>query len=284
MAWIEVGGIGIAYDVIGEGAETVAITPGGRFARDTPGVRPLAEKLAAAGKRALIWDRPNTGESDLCFAGETESFQNADALAGLLRALDFGPTYVVAGSGGSREALMTAIRHPEMVRRLFVLWISGGGVGLGSLPFSYCHQSAMMAAYGGMAAVAELPDWATQIARNPGNRDRLLAQDPMAFIAIMKRWAAAFFPGPDCPVPGITAAQLGALNIPVTVLRSGLSDVHHPRETSEAVHALIPGATLAEPPWGDREWIERLLNQGSGAGLFASWPMLAEQIVAFERG
>ena len=45
------------------------LTPGGRFSKDYPGVRELAEALAAAGNQVLIWDRPNTGESDVCFTG-----------------------------------------------------------------------------------------------------------------------------------------------------------------------------------------------------------------------
>ena len=50
-------GISIAYDVIGEGDKTACITTGGRFGRDTPGARELAEELAKSGYRTLIWDR-----------------------------------------------------------------------------------------------------------------------------------------------------------------------------------------------------------------------------------
>ncbi|MGO8890875.1 MAG: hypothetical protein ACLQB1_14460 [Streptosporangiaceae bacterium] len=34
------------------------ITPGGRFSKDSPGVRELAAALAERGNRVLIWDRP----------------------------------------------------------------------------------------------------------------------------------------------------------------------------------------------------------------------------------
>ena len=40
--------------------------------------------LAAFGQRVLIWDRPNTGASDICFTGASESEMQADHLAGLL--------------------------------------------------------------------------------------------------------------------------------------------------------------------------------------------------------
>jgi len=124
-----INGIGLAYDLIGSGARTAVITPGGRFSKDTPGVRALSESLADRGLRVLIWDRPNCGASDLCFTGRSESLMHADALAGLLRALDLAPALVVGGSAGSRVSLLTAIRHPDVVNRLFVLWISGGAVG-----------------------------------------------------------------------------------------------------------------------------------------------------------
>ncbi len=283
MSTIEIGGIGISYEIMGQGERTAVITPGGRFSKDTPGVRPLAERLAAGGLRVLIWDRPNCGESDICFDGPSESIQNADTLCGLLRALDFGPTLLVGGSGGARESLLAAIRHPDMVDRLFLLWISGGAIGLATLPSFYCADSAIAAAMNGMEAVANLPGWKEQVTRNPANRDRLLQQDVPAFIEKMQAWSWAFFPKDGSPVPGLVPSDLKALDMPVMVLRSGRSDVHHTRETSEAVHALIPGAQIAEPPWGDREWIERLEASTKEEGLFARWPLLAPQILDFTR-
>jgi hypothetical protein len=66
------------------------------------------------------------------------------------------------------------------------------------------------------------------------------------------------------------------------VFRSGESDPYHTRATSEMLHRLIPGSRLVEPPWGDREWIERsdAARSGSG-GLFERWPLLAPQLLEF---
>ncbi len=283
MARIDVNGIGIDYAILGEGDRTAAITPGGRFSKDTPGVRELAEILVADGMRVLIWDRPNTGASDICFDGPSESIQNADALGGLLKALDFPPTLLIGGSGGARDTLLTAIRHPEVVRKAFVLWISGGALGVIGIAYFYTHDHAFAALTGGMAAVAALPGWKEQIERNAGNRDRILKWEPMAFFAKMQAWATAFLPQAGAPMPGVSTAELKAIKAPITVLRSGASDLHHTRETSETVAAMIPTATLAEPPWGDREWLDRMVAQGKGEGLFARWPMLAPQILAFDR-
>jgi pimeloyl-ACP methyl ester carboxylesterase len=281
MPKVDVGGIGVAYDLIGDGKKTAVITPGGRFSKDTPGVRELAQKLAEGGLRVLIWDRPNCGESDLSFRGKSESILNADALAGLLRRLELAPAMLIGGSAGSRVSLLTALRDPGVAERMFLLWISGGAVGLATLAYHYCHDPLAAAAMGGMAAVAELPAFKEPLTRNPGNRERLLGQDTSTFIQTMKTWAEGFIPSADSPVPGTAAAQLQALKMPTMILRSGESDFHHPRLTSEGVHALIPGSQIAEPPWGDREWLDRLQAQASGEGLFARWPLLAPQILAF---
>src|SRR4029453_17747022 len=85
--------LSIPYEVIGEGRPW-AITPGGRFPKDSPGVRELAEAVADAGNRVLIWDRPNTGESDVCFTGSSESAMQADTLAALLSHLDMTPAVI----------------------------------------------------------------------------------------------------------------------------------------------------------------------------------------------
>lgn len=281
MPRIDVNGIGIAYEVIGQGPRSAIITPGGRFAKETPGVRELAERLAEGGFRTVIWDRPNCGDSDISFSGETESRMNADALAGLLRALDMAPAMVIGGSAGARVSLLVAVHHPDVVERLAVLWITGGLLSLAMLANLYCHDPMFMAARDGMEAVAELPDWKALIERNPHNRDILLGQDRDQFVQKMMAWGAALIATGDQPAPGLDAAQLARLKMPVMVFRSGQSDVHHPRATSEAVHAAIPGSSLVEPPWGDREWLERTQAQLRGEGLFARWPLLAPQLLAF---
>ena len=53
MPHATVNDVTIAYEVIGEGRPW-AITPGGRFSKDFPGVRELAEELAEAGNQVLI--------------------------------------------------------------------------------------------------------------------------------------------------------------------------------------------------------------------------------------
>ncbi|WP_218040352.1 hypothetical protein [Actinomadura sp. WMMB 499] len=128
-----------------------------------------------------------------------------------------------------------------------------------------------------MEAVAALPEWAEVIERNPGNRRRILAADPGEFVATFERWMAAYCPRDGEPVPGLPDADARSLGVPALVFRSGASDIHHRRETSERVARVLPGARLVEPPWGDAEWRERQAARSSGeaAGLFVRWPLLA---------
>ncbi|HKR87644.1 MAG TPA: alpha/beta hydrolase [Phenylobacterium sp.] len=279
MARVDIEGVGIEYEVIGEGPPAV-ITAGGRFSKSAPGIRELAEILADGGLSAIVWDRPNCGASDLCFQGETEARLNAAMLAGLVGHVGRGPALLIGGSAGARISLITAAFHPQAVSKLFLVWISGGPVSLAALGSGYTTVSALAAADGGMEMVAALPDWEEQIRLNPGNRARLLAQDPDAFIETMQRWCAAFFPSPGSPAPGLTVEDFGRLSTPTLVLRSGRSDIFHPRQTSEEVCRLIRGATLAEPPWGEREFIERM----AARDFFARWSLMAPQILEFARG
>jgi pimeloyl-ACP methyl ester carboxylesterase len=281
MPKIDVNGVGIAYEIIGDGSKNAIITPGGRFSKDTPGVRELAEGLAADDHKVVIWDRPNCGESDICFEGETESILNADTLVGLLKALDMAPALVIGGSAGSRVSLIAAHRHPDAVRKLAVCWITGDAIGLAGLVAVYCGNIYTAAKIGGMEAVAADEGLAETIERNPGNRQRILDQDIDKFYETMQRWGASFFPSEGSPVPGLEAGDWKDITMPVLVFRSGESDPHHPRYTTEQVHELLPNSTMVEPPWGDREWIERMLS--AEEGLFKNWGKLAPQINEFDK-
>jgi len=276
MAKVTVNGLEIAYEIIGSGSQTIAITCGGRFSKDAPGLRELGEKLAEQGYKVLIWDRINCGESDISFDAETESILNRDALAALLRAIDFGPTLLMGGSAGSRVSMMVAAEYPKLVSGLFLMTISGGALGLGFLAAHYHMESALAAEMGGMEAVANAETWTEQMARNPRNREKMLSQDKDQFVETMKRWADAFFPKSECPVPGMTPEDMAKIRVPTVIVRSDKSDVHHTRETSETVARMIPGGMLVESPWGEGGWIKALTHK---KGIFFCWPDLAPQII-----
>jgi hypothetical protein len=127
--------------------------------------------------------------------------------------------------------------------------------------------------------VATLPEWAEVLDRNPDNRAKFLAQDPREFIETLEKWMLAYCPQPGELVPGLSNADAGAMHLPALVYRSGVSDPHHTRATSEQLAALLPSARLIEPPWSDREWNERVEAAASGEGLFSRWPLLAPSLI-----
>jgi 2-hydroxy-6-oxonona-2,4-dienedioate hydrolase len=276
----EINGGQIVYELIGEG-DPLVLTPGGRFSMEFPGVRPLAEKLAEH-YQVLLWDRPNTGKSDVKFTGDSESQMHADDLATLLRTLDLAPAILVGGSAGSRLSLVTALCHPEVARKLAIWWMSGGVFGTMYLAMNYILPVIAAALVGGMEAVVDLPMWAETISANPSNRDRLLAMDTQEFIDGQKRWLNAYIPEPDAPIPGLKDEELAAIAIPTLIFRSGHEDEYHPEFLSLELHRLIPGSELVDPPWGEDEWnrVKRLSVAGKG-GFFDEWPRLAPQILDF---
>jgi pimeloyl-ACP methyl ester carboxylesterase len=269
-----VNGLSIAYELYGDGPPCV-ITPGGRFSMDYPGVRPLGQALAERGYKVLLWDRPNTGGSDVCFTGDNESAMQADTLAGLLKTLGMTPALIAGGSGGSRVSLLTALRHREVAKALALWWITGGVYGLMSLAMHYGAPSLAAAWNGGMEAVAALPSWQEQIEKNPSNRQRILDQDPQEFIATMERWMHTYcFCGGE-HVPGAPDDQVRALDVPALVFRSGKSDYDHIRKQSEDVAEMLPKSRLVEPPWPDTEWRDRAAGKWVG---FERWPLLVPQL------
>ena len=281
MPETQVGALRIAFEVLGEGPRIV-LTPGGRYGMGAGGVRELGQALVEKGFSVLLWDRPNCGHSSVSFDAESESALWADTLGELLRKLDYGPATLVGGSAGSRVSLMTAARHPEVVNALYLLWISGGTFGLMSLGAHYVGDNLLAATQFGMEGVAKLRTWREVIKNDPQNRDRILAMDRDAFITTMRSWIDRYIPNPESPVPGMSPKDFAGLRIPVTVLRSGTTDMHHPRETSEWVNKLIPHSVLKEPPWADDEWnVQADAAFSSGGSPFQGWPLLAPGITEF---
>ncbi|MDR2857972.1 MAG: alpha/beta hydrolase [Novosphingobium sp.] len=282
-----VNGIGIEYELHGpEGAQAVVLTPGGRFHMDTPGIREFAQALAAGGRRALIYDRPNCGKSDACLLGESESEMQAEALSGLIRKLDLGPTAIIGGSGGSRVSMLAAARDPEICSHLALWWISGEPIGLMQLATYYCGEAATLASKGGMEAVMSATSWAENFAMSPTAKEFIRGQDPARFIAVMQKWASAYVPSDITPVPGMKPVDFARLTMPALVFRSHASDLSHTRTTSEWVARLIPQCRFLDPPWRDDEWNYQSDRTAAGKGhsLFISWQKLAPGILELTAG
>ena len=243
-------GVRIQYEVTGDTGPWVALVTGGR--RGFEEFRSFAQRLAAKGFRVLLHDRRNTGASDVLIEGEDgEEEIWADDLVLLLKRRDALPAFVGGTSSGARLSMLTHLRHPDAVRGLLLMRITGGAFAAGRLPGMYYGQFIEAARQGGMAAVCATEQYQERIAAHPANRDRLMAMDPQQYIAVMEHWLEIFLRGPRAPVLGMTEEALRSICVPTIVVPG--NDNTHSSVNGLAAAKLIPGAVLYRLPIEDQD-------------------------------
>lgn len=285
---IEVNGGNVVYEILGSEGDFIAVTPGGRFGKDVPGLRPLAEALVVGGYRVLLWDRPNCGASDVQFYGHTESHMRAETLMQLITKLDIGPCIIAGGSGGARDSILTTILYPELVSKLVVWNIVGGVYGSFVLGGHYIVPSILAVRGAGINGLMRVREWKERIAANPANADRFLALDAEEFLKVMLRWLNAFVPKPGQTIPGVEDGQFDDVRVPTLIIRGGEDDWDHPKRTSLEVSCLIKGSEVIDPPWPEDAW-ERAGEKFAASGgrnfcLFDTWVQAAPAILEFLGG
>jgi 2-hydroxy-6-oxonona-2,4-dienedioate hydrolase len=285
VASTEIHGGQVVYDLLGPpDGQPIVLTPGGRFSKDVPGLRPLADALAEGGLRVLLWDRPNCGASDVQFYGRSESHMRADTLAELLTRLDLAPAVIAGGSGGARDSLLTVMRHPEVASKAIAWSIVGGVFSTLNLAGVYVLPNINTARMLGMEGVAALPEWQALIEANPRNKERLLALEPDEFVTVMLRWLNAFVPKPGQTIPGVEDEEFARIQVPTMIIRGGQDDLDHPKRTSMEVHCLIKDSILVEPPWPEDAWEQAVRASARGTGnIFDPWVQAAPLILNFAR-
>lgn len=249
MPVMQVRGVGLNYEVLGSGGPWVAISPGGR--RGLASDRALGVLIAEAGFRVLVYDRRNTGASEIAISGDSESAEQAEDLLALLQALGTGPAYIAGCSSGSRLSLLLAIRHPDAVRALLLWRVTGGAYAAQRLAFNYYTQFLDAVQKGGIEAVAKTEHFAALIAANPANRRLLEAMGADGFAGGMERWLAGFRQGTGFPVSGIDSAAMRRLRMPTLIVPG--NDRVHPRAPGQAAHRLIPTSRYREVLTADRD-------------------------------
>lgn len=287
MPEIEILGGVVVFDLIGpEEGEVCVVTPGGRFSKDYPGVRPFAKALAAGGKRVLLWDRPNCGASDVQIFGASESHMRAAVLAELITTLGLGPVVAMGGSGGARDTLVLSILHPELVSKIIVWSIVGGAYSAMSLASVYVMNEIRTVRRRGIEGILSLTgpagSWADLIEANPRNAQRLRDIGSEEFERVMWRWLEAYIPKPNEAIPGVPDWQFATIEKPTLIVRGGMNDIDHPRRTSFEVHALIPGSQLIDPPWPEDAWerAQEARDAGKG-GIFDPWMLAVDTYLEF---
>jgi 2-hydroxy-6-oxonona-2,4-dienedioate hydrolase len=179
---IAINGGNVVYEILGKQGDFIVLTPGGRFSKDIPGLRPLALALVKGGYRVLLWDRPNCGKSDVQFWGRSESHMRAETLQQLITKLDIGPCIIAGGSGGARDSMLTTMLYPELVTKLVVWNIVGGVYGSFVLGSHYLVPSILAVRGLGIKGLPAVREWRDLIEENPDNEQRIRALDTDEFL------------------------------------------------------------------------------------------------------
>ena len=238
MPTVPVRGVKLVYEVLGDSGPWVAITPGGR--RGLAWDRPLGVLIAEAGFRVLMYDRRNTGASEIGFPGDSESHEQAEDLLALLKILGTGPVYVSGCSSGSRLSLLLALHHPEAVKALLLWRVTGGAFAAKRLAFNYYEQFIIAVEQGGLPAVARTEHFGAMIAANPDNGKILDEMGAEAFLAAMRRWLAGFLRGTGHPVAGLSPDEMRSIPLPALIVPG--NDKTHPVAAAQAAHRLLPNS------------------------------------------
>ncbi len=263
MPKIKINDTTIAYETWGDGPPVV-LTPHGWFMRNAL-VYVLAGRLAKQ-HRVILWDRPNSGASDISIADVPSELDLwADVMHGFLAELDLGPAYFCGGSNGCVFSLFMAHRYPADVKGLILLDAITDDMALSRpifdaryLEFADIAKTKGMqavidhsAATGqrGMPATPQQPwdgirKWIVEtIGLNPANQERLLTMDAHYFGTVMQRWGEWYLTK-TLNVANLSAAELQQITMPTLVLPG--VDPLHTHHSAVQLADLLPNAELAD--------------------------------------
>jgi len=275
MPFANIRSVQIFYETFGDHGPWLALNSGGRNSHAE--MAPFAKQIAEQGFRVLVHDRRNTGASQMLFEGtDGEEEIWADDLYELMQSLNALPSYFGGSSAGARLSMLMRRRHPEAVKGLLLMRVTGGAFAAGRLPNMYYLQFIKAAQEKGMEGVCQTDWFKERLALNPSNRDYLMSLDPKDFIAQQEYWLSKFLQGPRSPVMGMENAELAKFNLPVLIVPG--NDKTHASENGIAAHQLIPGSELFQLPTTDQD-VDLIA--------FPLWkefyPLLTERFVEFMR-
>jgi pimeloyl-ACP methyl ester carboxylesterase len=250
MPFASIRSVQIFYETFGDHGPWLALNSGGRNSHAE--MAPFAKQIAEQGFRVLVHDRRNTGASQMLFEGtDGEEEIWADDLYELMQSLNALPAYFGGSSAGARLSMLIRRRHPEVVKGLLLMRVTGGDFAAGRLPTMYYLQFIKAAQENGMEGVCQTDWFKERLALNPSNRDYLMSLDPKDFITQQEYWLSKFLQGPRSPVMGMENAELEKFNLPVLVVPG--NDRTHASANGIAAHQLIPGSELFQLPTTDQD-------------------------------
>jgi len=250
MPYADIRGVQIFYEVLGTEGPWLALNSGGRNSHQEMVL--FAQTIAKHGYRVVVHDRRNLGASQMVYEGdEGEEEIWADDLYLLMKSLGALPAFFSGSSAGARLCMLVKRRHPEAVRGLLLMRVTGGEFAAGRLPNMYYLQYINAVKEGGMAGLCETLPYQDRLALNPANRDYLMKMDPKVYIAQMEHWLGKFLQGPRSPVMGMENAELEAYQLPVLVIPG--NDKTHASVNGLAAAELIPNSELFQLPIEDQD-------------------------------
>ena len=235
------------------------LTPGGRFSKDTPGVRELADALGrarAAGADLGSAEHRRVRRVLHRRVGVGDAGRHAGRAAASARPGAGGRSSVAPVAHGSRCSPRRGTRGRARL---------ADGVDLGwrlrVAARSPRTTAASRSAPRGRAAWrpwSSCPSGPRCSNATRATAQRFLALDPREFIATLERWMLVYCPRPErgrCRGSRrrVRDARRADARLPQRRERSA----PHARDVGAAARACIPGSRLVEPPWRDDEWNER---------------------------
>ena len=241
-------GVRIVYQY-SHGAKTpLVILGGGTTGRKEACTTYGAEEQHFSSNAVLIFDRRNTGSSDVNYAGfTTELKAQVSDVAELLEHLQLPRVILYGHSSGARLLGMLANNRPDLVTAVALCSLTGGRKAARELARQYYTAHANAAESEGMELVLARPTFARCSQRNGRVAPYLRALPVDEFLRVMRASAAAFLETQDEPALCLRAADLARLRVPALLLnkKPQPGDGMHTEEATRAVAAVLP---LSEPP------------------------------------
>lgn len=236
MATVQVGGLEIAYERVGQGPPLVLVHGAAVYARIwQPQLSGLADEFTV-----VAWDEPGSGRS----SGIPPGFglaDYADCLAALIEGLRLGPAHVAGHSWGGTVVLELYRRHPSLVRTLLLADTYAGWKG--SLP-----PEEVAARVEGVRRMLALP----RDRFDPTLPGLFAGEPPAEFVPLLDAMARDARPetlGAQLSIMAGTDQNdlLPGITVP-TLLLWGELDARSPLSVAHAFRAAIPGAELVVLP------------------------------------
>lgn len=246
-----VGGVRIVYQYSHGPKTPVVILGGGTTGRREACAVYGAESADFGSNAVLIFDRRNSGSSDVNYSdvgGSTTELDTQVAdLIELLEHLRLPPVILYGHSSGARLLGMLAIARPNMVAAVALCSLTGGKKAATELARQYYTASANAAVHDGMDAVLARPTFAECTQRNGRVTPYLRSLPVEDFVGAMRASAAAFQKTQDEPALCLRAADLARLRLSALLLnkKPQPGDGMHTEEVTRAVAEILP---LAETP------------------------------------